>query len=345
MSEENVEELRESMEELADVMRPVFESFAEILGIIIEPLKVVAEVLKDSIYSACGFSREDIEFIEGSPPFAEGGIVSSEVAGRLRIGNGDRETVIISTPHPPSSFLELIARRHFSAPFNLAMFELIGETAENGAAIEINSQPFNDILDSLRMSMDVLNPSSPGKTKRYKEMTEKYPHVCFKCHKTLLYAHALSEAKKEKMNEEDFKNLWILEGIEFFCCTCFKEENEAKIKAEREVATERCIQKNLKKINDLGYNFETLDDFVELQNTDLSKYKKILYEFNPSYFIRKCSKCNAPAYIDERLYINCRDCKFVISVRELDEIQRKLKKRDRLKKRLKGIKIRRNYKR
>lgn len=56
------------------------------------------------------------------------------------------------------------------------------------------------------------------------EIDKKYPHICFRCKKPLKFME-LRAANRDK-EESYLKNLWELEGIEFFCCTCYKEKDK-----------------------------------------------------------------------------------------------------------------------
>lgn len=50
---------------------------------------------------------------------------------------------------------------------------------------------------------------------------EEYPHKCYKCKKDLRFKE-LCIANPQK-HIDYLKNLWELECIEFYCCTCIKE--------------------------------------------------------------------------------------------------------------------------
>ena len=54
------------------------------------------------------------------------------------------------------------------------------------------------------------------------KLDKKYPHICFKCKKPLRFM----ELRAANMSEDEnhLKNLWKLEGIEFFCCTCYAKK-------------------------------------------------------------------------------------------------------------------------
>lgn len=56
------------------------------------------------------------------------------------------------------------------------------------------------------------------------KLDKKYPHKCYKCKKDLHFTELC--AANMGYDEKQLKEWWKLEGIEFFCCTCYNIKKE-----------------------------------------------------------------------------------------------------------------------
>ena len=89
---------------------------------------------------------------------------------------------------------------------------------------------------TFRMRMHATIPSI------YVEEDTKYPHQCFECNSQLMYGHAMEKARKEGFTQEQFKEMWKSEYVEFYCCHCFqklrmKRINEAQTSNQQKIQT------------------------------------------------------------------------------------------------------------
>ena len=79
----------------------------------------------------------------------------------------------------------------------------------------------NDALDAMIHAVGVLE-------KRH-ILDIKYPHVCFKCKKTLYWSELYGRNRLYELDYKSYKKLkllWRSQIIEFYCCTCYERRKD-----------------------------------------------------------------------------------------------------------------------